>query len=149
MDTDSKLRDEPLLVVLVELRFFARRLRREWSANVPDITFAEATLMSAISARHHATAAEVTADLRIDKSTASRQIAVLERRGLLARRAAPGARRAQWLELTPEGGRILRASDDVRIEAIRDRVSQWSDVEVSQFADLLRRFNAPAGGARS
>ncbi|NYJ74341.1 MarR family winged helix-turn-helix transcriptional regulator [Allobranchiibius huperziae] len=142
MKTESKSRDEPLRVVLVELRFFARRLRREWSTNVPEITFAEATLMSAVTARPHPTAVDVAADLQIDKSTASRQIAVLEQRGLIEREAAPGERRAQWLRLTPEGRHILQQSDTVRIEAIRDRVSDWTDAEVTQFADLLRRFNA-------
>lgn len=145
MEKDSKSRDEPLRVVLFELRSFARRLRREWSTNVPEITFAEATLMSAVTARPHPTAVDVAAELQIDKSTASRQIAALEQRGLIERAAAPGERRAQWLTLTAEGRRILHRSDVVRIDAIRERVADWTDAEVSQFADLLRRFNARAG----
>ncbi|UIJ34265.1 MarR family winged helix-turn-helix transcriptional regulator [Allobranchiibius sp. GilTou73] len=109
---------------------------------MPEITFAEATLMSAVTARPHPTAVDVAADLQIDKSTASRQIAVLEQRGLIEREAAPGERRAQWLRLTPEGRHILQQSDTVRIEAIRDRVGDWTDAEVTQFAELLRRFNS-------
>ena len=109
---------------------------------MPEITFVEATLMSAITARSHPTAVDVAADLQIDKSTASRQIAVLERRGLIERQAAPGERRAQWLRLTPVGRRILLRSDTARIEAITERVDDWTDAEVMQFADLLRRFNA-------
>ncbi|MBO1754531.1 MarR family winged helix-turn-helix transcriptional regulator [Allobranchiibius sp. CTAmp26] len=110
--------------------------------NVPEITFAEATLMSAVTAKPHPTAVDVAADLQIDKSTASRQISVLEQRGLIERQAAPGERRAQWLRLTAEGDRILQESDTVRIAAINERVADWTDAEVTQFADLLRRFNA-------
>ncbi|AKU14883.1 MarR family winged helix-turn-helix transcriptional regulator [Luteipulveratus mongoliensis] len=134
-------RDSTLEDLRVELREVARRLRREWSERVPDITFAESTLLSAVDAHERATMVDVAQELQIDKSTASRQVAAIERRGLITRRALAGERRAQLLELTPQGRKVLATASATWLESVGRRVEGWSDDEVDQFVDLLHRYN--------
>ncbi|GAA1353735.1 MarR family winged helix-turn-helix transcriptional regulator [Falsarthrobacter nasiphocae] len=127
--------------IFTELRIFVARLRREWNDRSPDITFAESVLLNAVRRAEGATAAGIASEIGIDKSTVSRQIAAVERRGLLTRQSIEGERRAQLLTLTPEGMRILDTVDEMRLAAIADRLKTWTDEEVATFERLLSRFN--------
>ncbi|MDF8265195.1 MarR family winged helix-turn-helix transcriptional regulator [Luteipulveratus flavus] len=134
-------RDGAVEDLRVGLREVSRRLQREWGERMPDVTFAESTLLSAVQAHERATMVDVARALRIDKSTASRQVAALERRGLLTRQALAGERRAQLLVLTRDGTDVLAAASDSWRESIRQRVDGWTDDELSQFVRLLQRYN--------
>jgi DNA-binding MarR family transcriptional regulator len=134
-------RDDVASAILTELQAFTRRLSRRWASAVPDVTFVELMLLRTIAGHESPTVQSVAAELRIDKSTASRQVTALERRGFVGREPIAGERRAQALGLTDQGARAMDDADEVNLRAIVRRLSDWSDDDVEQFATLLRRFN--------
>lgn len=139
-------RSDSAWAILSELQTFTRRLSRRWPSAVPNVTFVEVLLLRAIAGDEQPTARSVAEDLGIDKSTASRQITALERRGLVARTAIPGERRAQAIDLTARGEHLMRDADEVNLRAIIDRLTDWPDADVEKFAALLRRFNDESAG---
>ena len=86
-------------------------------------------------------AIDVADTLGLHKSTMSRNIAVLERLGLVAREPSAEAARARILSLTESG----RASLDTTLTARRARVSsiltRWSAADVRDLARLLGQLN--------
>ncbi len=76
----------------------------------------------------------------VDVSTASRQVARLERDGLASRVADPDDRRACLLEVTPEGRRMLRQMRTAWHRTLDEILSDWSARDREHFTTLLRRF---------
>jgi DNA-binding MarR family transcriptional regulator len=85
---------------------------------------------------------DIADTLRLDLSNASRQSALLERIGLIARSPDPNDRRSALLEPTPEGKEVLRtASSDSR--AFMEKVfADWTPEELATLARLLARVVA-------
>ena len=86
-------------------------------------------------------AIDVADTLGLHKSTMSRNIAVLERLGLVAREPSAEDARARILSITESG----RASLDATLTARRARVSsiltRWSAADVRDLARLLGQLN--------
>jgi DNA-binding MarR family transcriptional regulator len=86
-------------------------------------------------------AIDVAETLGLHKSTMSRNIAVLERLGLVAREPSAEDARARILSITEPG----RASLDSAVTARRQRVStilsRWSSADVRDLARLLGQLN--------
>jgi DNA-binding MarR family transcriptional regulator len=141
MNASPEDRAARLLEVLVELRTFTSKVRREWRVRVPDVTLAESVVLLAVRRHEMVTAGDIAHELGIDKSTASRHIVALENRGLLQREGIEGERRAQSLIITQAGLDILTEMDRVRLDTIAERLEGWSDDDVAAFESLLRRFN--------
>ncbi|WP_407555248.1 MarR family transcriptional regulator [Streptomyces sp. Pv4-95] len=80
-----------------------------------------------------------------DKAGIMRVVDDLERKGLAARKAVPGDRRARAVEITPEGLELFDAAH-VAAEPLTERlVAELKPGEPEQLADLLTRFAHPAG----
>jgi DNA-binding MarR family transcriptional regulator len=82
----------------------------------------------------------LAADLDVDLSTASRQVKSLEEAGYLARSADPHDGRAVVLELTPEGGEVLKRTRDTRHALVAESLSEWPDDDVAELSRLLQRL---------
>ncbi|MDP3714036.1 MAG: MarR family transcriptional regulator [Mycobacteriales bacterium] len=82
----------------------------------------------------------VADELRLDLSTVSRQVASLERAGLLARSRDPLDSRASLLDLTATGRQTIDAVRGARIAAMARRLPDWDEAELSELAGLLSRF---------
>lgn len=83
---------------------------------------------------------DVARRLRIDQSTASRQLRPLEAQGLIARRAEAGDRRAARLAPTARGRGVI---ERVRAATLRDFdaiLGHWSAGDRRRLALLLERF---------
>jgi DNA-binding MarR family transcriptional regulator len=76
-----------------------------------------------------------------DPSTVSRQVADLEKGGLLERTTDPDDRRAVLLKASPKGKRLLQRLEAGRRQRIERLVEDWTEQEVATFADLLGRLN--------
>lgn len=88
-----------------------------------------------------ATAINVLADaLRLDISTASRQVAALEDKALVTRFRDPVNRRISIVELTPEGSSRLHEVQSARDDLYREILHNWTEEECSRFADDLERL---------
>lgn len=76
-----------------------------------------------------------------DPSTVSRQVADLERGGLLERTPDPDDRRAVLLKASPKGKRFLQRLEAGRLQRMQRLVGDWTEEELSTFATLLGRLN--------
>jgi DNA-binding MarR family transcriptional regulator len=112
----------------------------------PDLDVASYTVLVTISDLERSLpggvrAIDVADTLGLHKSTMSRNIAVLERLGLVAREQSVDDARARILTITESG----RASLDATITARRARVSsilsRWSADDVRDLARLLGQLN--------
>lgn len=140
---DSPGQHDAAQVVGQELVTLSRRLRngaRDIYAE-GGLTFVEFSLLALISDNPGINAASLARAANIDKSTASRQLAELRRRGLLHRSQESTSSRSQALEPTQEAVDVL---GDIRRrsgEAIAARLESWTPEDLELFATLLRRYN--------
>lgn len=78
----------------------------------------------------------------LDPSTVSRQVADLEKAGLLARDADPEDRRAVQLKATDEGEQVLNRLSLGRRRRVERLLSDWDRNDVITFGRLLAQLNA-------
>ncbi len=80
----------------------------------------------------------------MDRSAASRLIRELARLGLVVSVVDPTDRRSIVLSLSIDGRRRMDAAMQAKGATFRQRVASWSDEDLLQCADLLRRLLDPA-----
>ena len=77
-----------------------------------------------------------------DKGSMSRQLAQLERLGLVRRTKDPADGRAQVVSATPDAIRRTALARERGRARLRRRISDWESTRVDTFAALLHEFNA-------
>ncbi|MBB4795612.1 MarR family winged helix-turn-helix transcriptional regulator [Streptomyces nodosus] len=130
-----------------EMTTFARRARASAGRMHPELSLVSYTLLGHLEESGGCRATDLAAHYALDKSTVSRQVAALERAGLIGRRPDPDDHRVQMLELTAAGTRILAQVTESRREAFRERLAGWPREDLERFADYLLRYNAAAATA--
>jgi DNA-binding MarR family transcriptional regulator len=80
--------------------------------------------------------------LHLDGSTVTRQIAPLERTGLIERRRDPADGRSSTIALTPEGRRVMGDVQDERRRCIEALVGGWDFTAQADLAAALTRLNS-------
>jgi DNA-binding MarR family transcriptional regulator len=75
-----------------------------------------------------------------DHTTVSRQLAKLERLGLISRQADGDDRRVRTASLTAAGDGIVRAITAARRRLLSRALADWSDADRASLAILNRRF---------
>ena len=83
-----------------------------------DISLTQCYALEALVRRGPSTLNALAAELRLDKSTASRVVAALQRKGYVARATHPGDARAVLLDATSAGRRL---HDRIRSDRIAER----------------------------
>lgn len=78
----------------------------------------------------------------LDASTISRQVAFLERAGLVMREPDAGDRRACRLRLTEHGRGVLTTTRADRRGVVHKLLESWSPDDRAKFASLLAAFNS-------
>ncbi|WP_255947460.1 MarR family winged helix-turn-helix transcriptional regulator [Streptomyces odontomachi] len=137
-------RDAAVETIHRELTVFARRARATAGRMHPQLSLVAYTLLSHLEERGGCRATDLAAHYALDKSTVSRQVAALERDGLVHRRVDPEDHRGQVLDLTPEGTGILAEVTESRRAAFESRLAGWPPADLLRFADFLRRYNEAA-----
>jgi DNA-binding MarR family transcriptional regulator len=79
--------------------------------------------------------------LGIGKGTMSRQIASLERLGLVQRRPDPADGRAALLEMTPAGRERFDRTRAARLDRLHRILDSWPAEDLAVLASLLHRLN--------
>ena len=92
-------------------------------------------------------ASEIAEQFDIDKGAISRQVALLERVGLVAREPDPHDGRAQRLVVTDEGRKRIEDARNGRRRLLREQLDQWPAEEVATLARLLGRYNQQMNAA--
>ncbi|WP_159085887.1 MarR family winged helix-turn-helix transcriptional regulator [Aeromicrobium chenweiae] len=139
--TEERLNEE----LLDQLSLYGRRARGAVEKVAPELSFAEYSLLGHVHATDGARAQELARVFGLDKSTVSRQLAGLMRRGLVERD------KGRRVRVTSAGERLLRATRAALLDLLGDRVADWTLEERRTFADLMRRYNAaePEPGAEA
>ncbi|MGW0932607.1 MarR family winged helix-turn-helix transcriptional regulator [Streptomyces sp. NPDC002644] len=125
---------------------FARRARALAGRLHPELSLVSYTLLGHLEESGGCRATDLAEYYALDKSTVSRQVAVLEREGLMERRQDTADQRVQVLQLTDAGRRILARVTDRRRAALRERLTGWSEEDLARFASYLERYNAGSPG---
>ncbi|MEU2131865.1 MarR family winged helix-turn-helix transcriptional regulator [Streptomyces sp. NPDC018352] len=139
-------REESLDVIQRELTAFARRARAAAARLHPELPLVSYTLLAHIEDRHGCRATDLAAHYMLDKSTVSRQIATLEKMGLVERHPDPDDHRIQVLHPTAAGTQALASTQASRRTAYRERLADWTEEDLARFAEYLLRYNS-AGNA--
>ncbi|MBT9382423.1 MarR family transcriptional regulator [Pseudooceanicola sp. CBS1P-1] len=84
----------------------------------------------------------LAARLSLDQSTITRQIAAMEKRGLVEKRANPKDGRGVVIAATPEGEARYTEMRALRLERLSEMLSDWPEADRARFAELITRFNS-------
>ncbi|UUA10808.1 MULTISPECIES: MarR family winged helix-turn-helix transcriptional regulator [Streptomyces] len=131
-----------------EMTAFARRARAAAGRMHPELSLVSYTLLGHLEESGGCRATDLAAHYALDKSTVSRQVAALERAGLIARRPDAEDQRVLELHLTVAGRRILAQVTESRRRAFRERLADWPAEDLTRFAECLVRYNADSGPGR-
>jgi DNA-binding MarR family transcriptional regulator len=80
--------------------------------------------------------------LGLDPSTAGRQVAVLQKAGLVERTPDPADRRCSVVSMTDEGLTLMRHVQKLRTEYVADLLADWDDEELQTLDSTLGKYNA-------
>jgi DNA-binding MarR family transcriptional regulator len=137
-------RAEAVDAIQRELTAFARRARSLASRIHPGLTLVTFTILDHLHERGGCRGTDLAAHFMLDKSTVSRQIAALERLGLVERTADPEDQRGQILRPSAEGEELLRLVREQRHRTYLQRLRDWDKDDLERFAAYLVRYNASA-----
>src|SRR5262245_11633753 len=113
-----------------------------------DVSVTQCYALEALVRRGPSGLGELAAELFLDKSTTSRVVATLERKGYLTRSAHPGDKRAVVLAVTPAGRRLCERITRDLVEEEKALLADF-EPEIRQAAPRLLRRLARAAAARS
>lgn len=143
-DTDVADNDRELPALVRELVTLSRRFRTNAERLHPDLSFVEYSLLSEMAERNGARARDLVGLYGINKSTISRQVAALQRAGLVVREADPDNARTQLLHPSDHGRELLAHADARMHHEVSTRTETWSPDEVKALRGLLARYNTAA-----
>ncbi|MEV0126035.1 MarR family winged helix-turn-helix transcriptional regulator [Streptomyces sp. NPDC050703] len=123
---------------------FARRARATAARMHPELSLVSFTLLGHLEFQGGCRATDLAAHYTLDKSTISRQVGALEKAGLVERRRDPADHRVHVLHLTERGNEVLAQVGNARRIAFRERLAEWSESDLSRFAEYLSRYNETA-----
>lgn len=131
--------------IMSELVDLSRRGRATTQRLHPDLSHVGYTMLSQLQARGSASAAELGQLSGLNKSTISRQLADLQRGGLIVRELDPADSRVQRIRPSARGSELLAEADASLSIEVQHRTQGWTPEELATFADLLGRYNALPG----
>jgi DNA-binding MarR family transcriptional regulator len=118
-------------------------LRRAESARRDEVIDRSAyLLLGELAARGPLGIGALAAAFQLDISTASRQAAALEAKGLVEREQDPTDGRVSLLRISPCGRRQLETTREARLALFGSLLGGWSEDDLRQFGTYLTRLNA-------
>jgi DNA-binding MarR family transcriptional regulator len=128
---------EDLVSALYRLGIVHRAIARHTLAELGSQGF---TALAVVTKHGPVRVSDVAERLRIDLSVASRQLAALAAAGYVDRRPDPDDRRAQLVEATDDGRRVVRESHRRLVDAFASALQDWAPAEVAALAAALERL---------
>ena len=105
-----------------------------------DISLTQCYALDALLRRGPSTLNALAGELCLDKSTASRVVATLQRKGYVGRTIHPGDGRAVLLDVTPAGRRLCDRLRADRIAERTDLLARFSPEVRRGVTDVMRRL---------
>jgi DNA-binding MarR family transcriptional regulator len=137
----SPTREESVETIQRELTAFARRARATAARVHPELSLVSFTLLAHLAEQRGCRATDLAAHYLLDKSTVSRQVAVLEKLGFVERRPDPDDHRVHVLHPTQAGYEMLAAVHASRLAVFRERLADWPEEDLAVFAGYLVRYS--------
>ncbi|MFD7876789.1 MarR family winged helix-turn-helix transcriptional regulator [Streptomyces sp. NPDC059766] len=135
-------REASIDVIQRELVSFARRARQKAAQLHPELSLVAHSMLDHIDKHGSCHASDLAGHFLLDKSTVSRQIAMLEAEGLIVREPDPKDNRKQTLKASGKGLELLQGANRRRRASFESRFTDWDDADLSQLAAYLRSYNA-------
>ncbi|GAA0364614.1 MarR family winged helix-turn-helix transcriptional regulator [Streptomyces olivoreticuli] len=135
-------RDVTISTIQRELTAFARRARQKAARIHPGLSLVTYTMLDHMRETGGCRGTDLAEHFLLDKSTVSRQTAVLERLGLIVREPDPDDRRGQILRPSEDGLRLLDEAHQQRRATFEERFTEWGDEDLERFSGYLQRYNA-------
>lgn len=139
--TSTRTRTDSIDSIQRELTAFSRRARALSSRIHPGLTLVSYAILDHLREVGGCRGTDLASHFLLDKSTVSRQVATLEKLGLVERSPDPEDQRGQIIHPSETGAELLRKAAEQRHQAFLNRLAHWSDDDVAVFADLLERYN--------
>ena len=90
---------------------------------------------------------EIASALNLDISTVSRQLKLLQSRGLIERAPDKSDGRVSKVRLTPLGKSVLDQLVEARLAVINDALTSWDQTDIDALITLLDRFSRDLGAS--
>lgn len=123
-----------------------RRLLQEhtaaWQVEVPELTKPQYAVLRAVQADPGLEQATLTAAAVSTKATLAELLQRLERRGLIERRGDPRDRRRRFVHLTPDGARVLEATEPVAARVNAAFTGRLRPEDHRRLLELLGRMSS-------
>jgi DNA-binding MarR family transcriptional regulator len=107
-----------------------------------DVSVTQCYALDALLRRGLATLNELAGDLCLDKSTASRVVATLQRKGYVARTVHPRDARAVLLTVTAAGKRLVERIRGDLVEEKKALLAEFPEEVRESAAELIQRLTA-------
>lgn len=132
-----------------EVGVVIRRVRRVIGERAravhPDLQTSSYLMLSYLADRGQVRASEMVETFGIDKGAISRQVQHLLDLGLVDRSPDPNDGRATLLSASEDAVRRLEEVSTMRRRYLDERLGDWTDDELADFADTLARYNRTLG----
>jgi DNA-binding MarR family transcriptional regulator len=112
-----------------------------------DVSVTQCYALDALVRRELMTLNDLAAALSLDKSTASRVVTTLERKGYVARATHPRDRRAVLLTATTAGRRLVERIVGDLVEEKKRLLAEFPEEVRELAAELIQRLTAASRGA--
>jgi DNA-binding MarR family transcriptional regulator len=112
-----------------------------------DVSVTQCYALDALARHELMTLNDLAAALSLDKSTASRVVATLERKGHVARTTHPRDRRAVLLTATASGRRLVERIVGDLVEEKKRLLAEFPEEVRESAAELIQRLTAASRGA--
>jgi DNA-binding MarR family transcriptional regulator len=134
---------DPLGILETEMALLQRALERlaRRSDIHRDLDRASYLLARVLDATGPISVKDLASRLGVDATTVTRQVAAMERSGLLYRRSDPNDGRVNLIELSAKGRRTMTAVQRARRERVQHLFTGWPRRDQREFGQLLGRFN--------
>jgi len=136
-------RAQLLDTIFEEMNVITRRSTARARRLAAPLSYVEHTLLQFIGATRGCRATDIASSFHLNRSTVSRQVGSLLEQGLVeyAARTEESHHRGRELQLTDQGRERLTDARGEQRKASFERLSEWSESELVQFAALLERYN--------
>lgn len=139
-------RYDDLRLIESEVGSLIRRVKRVMGERArevhPDLHPMTYFILTHLAANGPMRGADLSGVFGMDKGGVSRQVQTLVDLGLVERKPDAEDRRAILLDATVEGRKRLEEVSRSRSDRFDERLSDWSDAELSAFASQLAAYNA-------
>lgn len=141
----ARQRDEILLALGMQLNVLlssARAFTAETAANFePELSGVSFQILQRLHAVGATRSTRIAEALAMDRSALSRVLQQLTQSGLVEAYADPLDGRATVYALTNDAGKKMDCSIAEKGSRFSQRMQDWTDVEIQQLSELLRRLN--------